>query len=114
MAGNPRIVTDDTVFLWDMAPQRLPRGQVIDVPPGSALEDAIGLDHLVPMFGAPAAVAAEPAEEPQDAPQAGRESAATVPAQAAAAAPKSPAKAAAAPAPAPAKAPPDAGGGDAM
>jgi len=71
MAGNPRIVTEDVRFTWDGVSQRLPRGQVIDVPPGSALEDAIGRHRLVSMFGAaPVTVAAEPAEEPQDAPEA--------------------------------------------
>jgi hypothetical protein len=105
MSANPQVVTVDTTFTWDHAPQRLARGTILDVPPDSALLAAIGAHRLVPMFGAPATVAAEPAEEPQDAPEAGRESAVTVPAQVAAAAPKSPAKAAAAP---------DAGGGEAM
>jgi hypothetical protein len=49
MAGNPRVVTADTTFRWDGAPQRLPRGQVIDVPAGSELERAIGLHNLVPL-----------------------------------------------------------------
>lgn len=64
MAGNPRIVTEDTTFFWDGAPQRLPRGQVIDVPPDSALELAIGAHRLVPMFGAPPAALPSPATPP--------------------------------------------------
>ena len=35
MAGRACIVTDETVFTWGGTLQRLPRGQVIDVPPGS-------------------------------------------------------------------------------
>lgn len=61
MAVSPRIVTADVVFTWDGVSQRLPKGQVMDVPPGSALEAAIGLKHLVPL----GAVAAQPpAEKP--------------------------------------------------
>jgi hypothetical protein len=55
MAGNPRIVTHDATFLWDHVTQRLHRGQVIDVPAGSALEMAIGPDKLTPLFGHPPA-----------------------------------------------------------
>ena len=69
MAGNPRIVTADVAFTWDGASQRLPRGQVIDVPAGSALEDAIGPGNLAPLT-APAAVPAAPAvQEPAEAPE---------------------------------------------
>ncbi len=96
MAGNPRIVTEDTVFTWDGGPQRLARGQVIDVPAGSALEDAIGLDHLVPMFGAAAAPSAAPAPPAPPAPR----PTPPVPPQAPAASTPAPAPAKAAPAPA--------------
>jgi len=61
MAGNPRTVTQDTVFTWDGVPTRLSRGQAIDVTPGSALERAIGRDKLVPL-GATSAL--PPAEQP--------------------------------------------------
>ena len=67
MGGNPRVVTADTVFLWDHAPQRLGRGTIIDVPAGSALEKAIGPERLIPLYGAPAIAvpqASEPAPEP--------------------------------------------------
>jgi hypothetical protein len=67
MGGNPRVVTADTVFLWDHAPQRLGRGTIIDVPAGSALEKAIGAERLIPLYGAPAIAvpqASEPAPEP--------------------------------------------------
>lgn len=75
MAGNPRIVTEDTAFTWDHASQRLARGTVIDVPADSALERAIGQDRLVPLAAAAPQPALAPgeapaAEEPQDAPEA--------------------------------------------
>lgn len=50
MAANPRVVTEPVTITWDGAPQRLPKGQIIDVPPGSALEEAIGAGHLEPVF----------------------------------------------------------------
>lgn len=74
MAVSPRIVTEDVIFQWDGVSQRLPKGQVLDVPPDSALERAIGADHLVPLRGAPAqapvqvpAEEAAPKEEPEPA-----------------------------------------------
>jgi hypothetical protein len=54
MGLSPRVVTEDVVFLWDGAPQRLPKGQIIDVAPNSPLERAIGRHRLVP-HGLPAA-----------------------------------------------------------
>jgi hypothetical protein len=54
MGLSPRVVTEDVVFLWDGAPQRLPKGQVIDVAPDSPLERAIGRQRLIP-HGLPAA-----------------------------------------------------------
>lgn len=75
MGANPRVVTADVTFPWDGVQWRLQRGQIIDVPPGSALEQAIGADLLVPLGGAapapqPAAPAAEetPAQEAQPVP----------------------------------------------
>lgn len=50
MAANPRVVTEPVTITWDGAPQRLPKGQIIDVPPGSALEAAIGARRLEPVF----------------------------------------------------------------
>jgi hypothetical protein len=64
MAGSPRVVTEDTTFTWDGVSQRLPKGQVLDVPPGSALERAIGLQNLIPL----GAVAAQPPPAPEPAP----------------------------------------------
>ena len=64
MAGNPRIVTEDRHIFWDGVQQRLPKGQQIDVPPGSALERAIGREFLV----TPGAVTAPPVEVPQPEP----------------------------------------------
>lgn len=65
MAANPRTVAVETWIEWDGVSQRLPRGQVMDVTPGGALERAIGRDRLVPFGPAPVQ---PPAEEP--APQA--------------------------------------------
>ena len=71
MAGSPRVVAADITFTWDNVPWRLQRGQVIDVPPGSALEQAIGAGLLLPLgasgpAGPPAAEDEPP--EPQAAP----------------------------------------------
>jgi len=49
MSANPRVVAVDTTFAWDGATQRLARGTVLDVPPGSALLAAIGPRNLVPL-----------------------------------------------------------------
>jgi hypothetical protein len=54
MAGNPRTVAVDRWITWDGVRQRLPRGQVMDVTPGSALEREIGRDNLVPRGPDPA------------------------------------------------------------
>ena len=54
MGISPRVVTQDVTIAWDGVTQRLPKGQVIDVAPGSPLEAAIGLHRLVPL-GVPAA-----------------------------------------------------------
>jgi hypothetical protein len=40
MASNPCIVTADTVITWDHSSQRVARGTIVDIPPGSALEAA--------------------------------------------------------------------------
>jgi hypothetical protein len=67
MAGNPRTVTADTVFLWDGVSTRLAKGQAIDVVPGSPLERAIGKDKLVPLgptSALPPAEEAVPEEKP--------------------------------------------------
>lgn len=63
MGINPRIVAQDVRFLWDGVSQRLPKGQVIDVAPGGALEDAIGAENLVP-FATPARSAPVVTEPP--------------------------------------------------
>ena len=88
MGENPRVVTADTTFLWDHAPQRLGRGTIIDVPAGGALEQAIGRDKLKPLFGAPPVTvplasvpAPEPAQAAGDAPEDGREAAPQPPAR---------------------------------
>jgi hypothetical protein len=40
MAANPCMVTADIVITWDGVSQRVARGTIVDVPPGSALEAA--------------------------------------------------------------------------
>lgn len=71
MGLSPRVVTEDVTFTWDGVPARLPKGQVIDVEPGSPLERAIGAGRLVP-YGLPPAsqppVAETPAPAAEDAP----------------------------------------------
>lgn len=86
MGGNPRVVAADVTFTWDRVPWRLQRGQIIDVPPGSALEQAIGADLLVPLGGAapapqPAAPAAEETPAQEDSQGAPRKSRAAAKAQ---------------------------------
>jgi hypothetical protein len=72
MAASPRIVTEDITITWDNAPQRLAKGQILDVPPGSALEEAIGTHRLAPMLrpDSTAAVPETPAAAPPTAPAA--------------------------------------------
>ena len=60
MSASPRVVTGDVTIRWDGTSQRLARGTVIDVAPGSALEAAIGRGNLAPL----AATAAPPAPPP--------------------------------------------------
>jgi len=60
MGISPRIVTQDVTITWDGVPQRLQRGQVIDVVPGSPLERAIGAGRLVPLPGAEPAITPPP------------------------------------------------------
>lgn len=64
MGANPRIVTAETWIQWDGVSQRIPRGQVMDVTPGSALEAAIGLDRLRPLGTVAPQPPAPPAEPP--------------------------------------------------
>jgi len=71
MGLSPRVVTEDRLIAWDGVTQRLPKGQVMDVPPDSPLERAIGAEYLVPLPGTTAPQvpvleeAAVPAEKPQ-------------------------------------------------
>jgi hypothetical protein len=77
---SARIVTEDVSFLWDGVSQRLTRGQMLDVTPGGALEDAIGSENLRPpgpiapapadpeLPVKPAAPAAKPDEDKQEEP----------------------------------------------
>jgi hypothetical protein len=74
MAGNPCIVAADVTFMWDGGEQRLQRGTIIDVPAASALEEAIGQEHLVPLRPV-AALPAPAAEKAPAAPVAAKETA---------------------------------------
>ena len=64
MGISPRVVTEDVTIAWDGVPQRLPKGQVIDVAPGSPLERAIGAQRLVPLPGTVAAAPPVTAQQP--------------------------------------------------
>jgi hypothetical protein len=66
MAANPRIVRETVTVTWDGGPQRLVKGQVIDVPPGSALEQAIGAGRLEPLFRPGSTAIAPQAEAEED------------------------------------------------
>lgn len=46
MGANVRMVNTDTTFTYDGVSQRVQAGTLIDVPPGSALETAIGTGNL--------------------------------------------------------------------
>lgn len=46
MAANPQLVNTTTTFTYDGVSQRVSRGTIIDVPPGSALQTAIGGGNL--------------------------------------------------------------------
>jgi hypothetical protein len=47
MAANPRMVTQDTDVTWAGVVKHIVRGTIVDIPPGSDLESAYGLDNLV-------------------------------------------------------------------
>lgn len=72
MAANGRIVTEDVTFRWDGASQRLARGTLIDVPAGSALEEAIGAARLAPLRGGHPAPVAEAAQQEETQPAAAK------------------------------------------
>lgn len=65
MGANPRIVAAETWIQWDGVSQRLPKGQTMDVVPGSALERAIGAGNLVPLGAVAAQPPARAEEEPE-------------------------------------------------
>lgn len=74
MPGHPNVITADTSVMWDGVAQRLARGTIIDVTPGSALETAIGREYLAPITGTaahgsgpvPETAAVKEAAEPAD------------------------------------------------
>ncbi len=68
MGANPRVVTQERHITWDGVTQRLPRGQVLDVPPGSALEREIGADFLAPLPGSAAAQVPDEGPAPEEKP----------------------------------------------
>lgn len=94
MSDSPRIVTEDVTFQWDGVTQRLPRGQVLDVAPDSALERAIGAQRLRPLGAvAPQPPAEQEAAQPQAEAEDEDEQAGRAPEEPAAAVRKPPAKA---------------------
>lgn len=46
MAANPQLVNATTNVTWDGVVTRIPRGTIIDVPNGGALQTAIGGGNL--------------------------------------------------------------------
>jgi hypothetical protein len=42
-----RVVTSPVSFVWDAGPAYLAAGTLLDVPPGGALESAIGAGNLI-------------------------------------------------------------------
>jgi hypothetical protein len=60
VSASPRVVAADIEFMWGGRLERLQRGQVIDVQPGSALEAAIGADLLLPLNAAPVTAPVQP------------------------------------------------------
>jgi len=64
MSAHPCVIAEDATFTWGGVSQRLQRGTVLDVQPGSALEGAIGAHRLVPL----AATAAQPSPAAEGAP----------------------------------------------
>lgn len=69
MSDHPRTVAAETWITWDGMPVRLARGQVLDVTPGGALEQAIGRDRLVSLRGRPLAPPEAPAEAAEAMPE---------------------------------------------
>jgi hypothetical protein len=64
MAASARIIAQDTVVTWDGADTLVLRGTIVDIPPGSDLEEAYGgTGNLVPT--GPQALAPEP-DDPDD------------------------------------------------
>jgi hypothetical protein len=51
MAQNPRVTAADLTITWDGVQTFVPRGTVVDVPAGSALETAYGVSNLVSLTG---------------------------------------------------------------
>jgi hypothetical protein len=52
MSENPRILQTDTVVVWDRGANLVKRGTIVDIPEGSALEQAYGgPGNLAPISG---------------------------------------------------------------
>lgn len=66
MTTNPRIVREDVTFEWDGGPARYVRGQIVDIPPDSELEAAVGKDNLEPLFREPARAPEPPPDAATD------------------------------------------------
>lgn len=47
MALNPAMLTQDVDVAWGGVIKHMTRGTIVDIPPGSALEAAYGVDNLV-------------------------------------------------------------------
>jgi hypothetical protein len=68
MAANPRLVANDVTVVWDSVSTFVPRGTIVDIPAGSALETAYGgVSNLVSLGASSAEVVSGDTEPDSDA-----------------------------------------------
>jgi hypothetical protein len=71
MAANPRLLASDTTVTWDGVQVFFPKGTIIDVPAGSALETAYGGSGNLVSLGPTSALVISGDTEPEDTADAG-------------------------------------------
>lgn len=64
MAASPRLVSTDFTLAWDGVQTFVPRGTIVDIPPGSALETAYASGNLVSLAKAQQGADDVPADTP--------------------------------------------------
>jgi hypothetical protein len=67
MAANPRVLVADVLVTWDGGQTLVPKGTIVDIPAGSALETAYGGNsNLASIGGSQEALGDDPGEsEPE-------------------------------------------------